>query len=45
MSQNLNYKQATNVERRKWDKAAYEAKAIARAQVETAGAVNKGPVR
>ena len=45
MSQDLNYKQATNVERRKWDKATYEAKAIARAKVETSGAVNKGPVR
>ena len=45
MSQDLNYKQATNVDRRKWDKAAYEAKAIARAQVETSGVVNKGPVQ
>lgn len=31
MSQDLKYKQATNVERRKWDKEAYAAKATARA--------------
>lgn len=31
MSQDLKYKQATNVERRKWDKEAYAAKAAARA--------------
>jgi U4/U6.U5 tri-snRNP component SNU23 len=32
MSQHLNYKQATNVERRKWDREHYEAKANARVQ-------------
>jgi U4/U6.U5 tri-snRNP component SNU23 len=45
MSQNLNYKQAANVERRTWDKDTYEAKAKARSQAEQSGGSNKGPVR
>jgi len=45
MSKDLKYTQATNVERRTWDKETYEAKAKARKQVETSGGLNKGPVR
>lgn len=40
------FKQAVNVERRKWDKKAYEAKAKARAKSQKAeGSSNNGPVR
>lgn len=46
MSQNLNYKQTANVERRTWDKETYEAKAKERSQAEQqGGSSNKGPVR
>lgn len=41
MSSNLNYKQASNVERRTWDREAYEAKAKARKN----SSKNAGPVR
>ena len=45
MSKNLNYKQATNVERRTWDRESYEAKAKSRAQAEQTGpSLNKGPM-
>mmetsp|Transcript_50279 Transcript_50279/g.75086 ORF Transcript_50279/g.75086 Transcript_50279/m.75086 type:complete len:249 (-) Transcript_50279:90-836(-) len=37
MSKSLNYKQTLNVERRTWDKEAYEAKAKARAKAEAEG--------
>ena len=44
MSSNLNYKQATNVERRTWDRDEYEKKAQARAQDEPPKAGDKRPL-
>lgn len=45
MSKNLNYQQATNVERRTWDREIYEAKAKSRAIAEQDGpSLNKGPM-
>jgi hypothetical protein len=43
MSSNLNYRQATNVERRTWDREEYERKAQARANEEP-GAGDKRPL-
>jgi U4/U6.U5 tri-snRNP component SNU23 len=44
MSENLNYSQATNVERRTWDTATYEQRVQARASSEKSGQLNEGPV-